>query len=172
MFSPRGDLLAIAGRRGYVHFVDWARGGARLPIGSVKSNAPVKSLWWSKGGDRLWTLSEDSEVYVGRLEVSEFSFRFRLWSGMWRVSDKIRGESFLLVKGKSEGKCFFLVVFGLGPIRWIIPTCGAQSGGPQWDFGLIPLPSSPLEYDADSFCLSLVRWLRVVPSVLDIFGRE
>lgn len=60
-FDPSGDILAVAGRRGYVHLVDW-RTGAGQVVGSVKSNAAVKSLWWS--GSDLVTLGEDSEVYI------------------------------------------------------------------------------------------------------------
>ncbi|KZT35439.1 WD40 repeat-like protein [Sistotremastrum suecicum HHB10207 ss-3] len=63
LFSPRGDLLAVAGRRGYVHLLDWARGGGQT-VGSLKANSPVKSLYWSKDGSQLWSLGEDSEVFV------------------------------------------------------------------------------------------------------------
>ncbi|GJN92625.1 hypothetical protein Rhopal_005660-T1 [Rhodotorula paludigena] len=67
-FSPgAGDVLALAGRRGYVHLVDWgasgvSRGGQVL--GEVKMNAPVVGLAWQRDGRELVTLGEDSDVYV------------------------------------------------------------------------------------------------------------
>lgn len=67
-FSPSGEVLAVGGRRGYVHLVDWTAGGAQV-VGSVKMNAGVRALWWAHGrwgeaGRTLMTLAEDSTVYV------------------------------------------------------------------------------------------------------------
>ena len=65
-FDPSGEVLAVAGRRGYVHLVDW-RSGAGQVVGSVKMNSGVKSLWWiggKEGRSELMSLGEDSEVYV------------------------------------------------------------------------------------------------------------
>ena len=62
-FSPTGDILAVTGRRGYIHVVDWKDGasGGQV-IGSVKANSSVKSIRWNNQGELL-SLSEDSEVY-------------------------------------------------------------------------------------------------------------
>jgi U3 small nucleolar RNA-associated protein 18 len=63
-FNSTGDILAVAGRRGHVHLVDW-RSGATQVVGELKANANVKSLWWSKAGaGELLGLTEDSQVYV------------------------------------------------------------------------------------------------------------
>lgn len=65
-FDPSGEVLAVAGRRGYVHLVDW-RSGAGQVVGSVKMNSVVKSLWWTSGKagkSELMTLGQDSQVYV------------------------------------------------------------------------------------------------------------
>ncbi|TFK48043.1 WD40 repeat-like protein [Heliocybe sulcata] len=64
-FSPSGEVLAVGGRRGYVHLVDWQSGAGQV-VGSVKMNAGVRSVWWARGGEgrELMTLSDDSEVYV------------------------------------------------------------------------------------------------------------
>lgn len=64
-FDPSGEILAVAGRRGYVHLVDW-RSGAGQVVGSVKMNSGVKGVWWSRGSSRseLMSLGQDAEVYV------------------------------------------------------------------------------------------------------------
>ena len=64
-FNPTGEVLAVAGRRGYVHLVDW-RSGTGQVVGSVKMNSAVKSVWWARGGSgaELMSLGEDAEVYV------------------------------------------------------------------------------------------------------------
>ena len=68
-FDPSGSVLAVAGRRGHVHLVDWRAGGSAQIVGSVKMNTGVKALWWAprsgKDGEaELMTLGSDAEVYV------------------------------------------------------------------------------------------------------------
>ena len=60
-FDPSGEVLAVAGRRGYIHLVDWKSGAGQV-VGSLKMNAGVKDLWWTRG--ELMTLSDKAEVYV------------------------------------------------------------------------------------------------------------
>ncbi|EIW86071.1 WD40 repeat-like protein [Coniophora puteana RWD-64-598 SS2] len=67
-FNPTGDILAVAGRRGAVHLVDWRSGSAQV-VGSLKANSAIKSLWWARGPaaagrGELMALGEDSSVYV------------------------------------------------------------------------------------------------------------
>ncbi|KAH7906953.1 WD40-repeat-containing domain protein [Hygrophoropsis aurantiaca] len=63
-FSPTGDILAVAGRRGHIHLVDWRSGAAQV-VGGLKANATVRSLWWSRaGGGELLSMGEDSQVYI------------------------------------------------------------------------------------------------------------
>lgn len=81
-FSPHtGDMLAVAGRGGYVHLVDWKSGAGQV-VGSLKcggGGGGVRALWWvpdvgtsvdvlgpSGGGGRrhLAVLSGDAEVYL------------------------------------------------------------------------------------------------------------
>ncbi|KAF8293649.1 WD40 repeat-like protein [Clavulina sp. PMI_390] len=69
-----GRLLAVAGRRGYVHLVDWVTGGGNgggQVVGSLKAHSPIKDLAWiptsvngGAGGSRLMTLTQDAEVYI------------------------------------------------------------------------------------------------------------
>jgi U3 small nucleolar RNA-associated protein 18 len=62
-FNGGGDVLAVAGRRGYVHLVDW-RSGAGQVVGDVKANTGVRALWWLPNGHELITLGEDAEAYL------------------------------------------------------------------------------------------------------------
>ncbi|KAN0138557.1 WD40 repeat-like protein [Lactarius tabidus] len=62
-FNTGGDVLAVAGRRGYVHLVDWRTGGGQA-VGSVKANTGVRALWWLPNGRELMTLGEDAEAYL------------------------------------------------------------------------------------------------------------
>jgi U3 small nucleolar RNA-associated protein 18 len=63
-FNPTGDILAVAGRRGQVHLVDWRSGAAQV-VGGLKANSNIKSLWWSRAGEgELLGLTDDSQVYV------------------------------------------------------------------------------------------------------------
>ncbi len=68
-FSAEGNLLAVAGRDGYINILDW-NGGAQT-VARLKTNAPVKSLWWdSVSTDFLWALTQDSSVYIWDLRSS------------------------------------------------------------------------------------------------------
>jgi len=64
-FNGGGDLLAVAGRRGYVHLVDWRSGSGQV-VGNVKANntGGIKALWWLPNGRELMTLGEDAEAYL------------------------------------------------------------------------------------------------------------
>ncbi|KAK0475155.1 WD40-repeat-containing domain protein [Armillaria novae-zelandiae] len=64
-FSPSGSLLAVAGRGGNVHLVDWRSGGGQV-VGTLKGGASggIRELWWTKDGEGegLAVLSGDAEV--------------------------------------------------------------------------------------------------------------
>lgn len=80
-FSPgAGDVLALAGRRGYVHLVDWSSSGVSRGgqvIGEVKMNVAVKGIAWQREGRELLTLGEDSEVYVWDIGTRKCIDRWR-----------------------------------------------------------------------------------------------
>jgi U3 small nucleolar RNA-associated protein 18 len=79
-FSPDGEMLAVGGRRGYVHLVDWGAGGVSKGgqvFGEVKMNVAVKGIAWQKGGKELVTLGEDSEVYVWDVGTRKCVTRWR-----------------------------------------------------------------------------------------------
>ncbi|KAG9314765.1 WD40-repeat-containing domain protein [Chiua virens] len=65
-FNPPGDVLAIAGRCGHIHLVDWRSGAAQVVAG-LKANAAIRALWWSRAHgatSTLLSLTEDAQVYV------------------------------------------------------------------------------------------------------------
>jgi U3 small nucleolar RNA-associated protein 18 len=79
-FSPTGEMLAVGGRRGYVHLVDWGNGGignGGQVVAQVKMNVAVKGIAWQKGGKELVTLGEDSEVYVWDVGTRKCITRWR-----------------------------------------------------------------------------------------------
>jgi U3 small nucleolar RNA-associated protein 18 len=65
-FNPSGDMLAVAGRGGNVHLVDWKSGAGQV-VGDLKCGQSVKALWWTGAGadgGELAALTADSEVYL------------------------------------------------------------------------------------------------------------
>lgn len=63
-FSPNGDLLAVAGKHGYIHLIDWSASGGEQVIGSLKSNSPITALSWSSSGNQIYSLGRNSELLV------------------------------------------------------------------------------------------------------------
>lgn len=71
-FSPDGKYVAIAGRRGYVHLLDWgidgkgvmAGGNGGQTVGHVKINSGISGLAWRANGAELITVGEDASVYL------------------------------------------------------------------------------------------------------------
>ncbi len=63
-FSADGKILAVGGKHGYIHLVDWtgSLGGGQI-IGNMKMNAAIKDLCWA-GEDKLMSIGMDSEVYL------------------------------------------------------------------------------------------------------------
>lgn len=79
-FSPNGEILAVAGRRGHIYLVDWTAGNTQV-VASLKMNTSVRSIWWdmSSAPDtrELYTLGENSEVYVWDVRSQKCLRRWR-----------------------------------------------------------------------------------------------
>ncbi|KAI0063229.1 WD40 repeat-like protein [Artomyces pyxidatus] len=104
-FDSSGEVLAIAGRRGYVHLVDWKSGTGQV-VGSVKANTAVKALWWTRGpgsnGRELMTLGEDAEVYLWDVGERRCVRRWKDDGGFGsRVLSGDRAGSYLAVGSRS-----------------------------------------------------------------------
>ncbi|KIK02674.1 hypothetical protein K443DRAFT_677402 [Laccaria amethystina LaAM-08-1] len=69
-FSPSGELLAVAGRNGYIHLVDWKSGAGQvidsLKCASSGGGGGIHGVWWNAAGsdDHLTVLTGDAEVYL------------------------------------------------------------------------------------------------------------
>jgi len=102
-FNGGGDLLAVAGRRGYVHLVDW-RSGAGQVVGNVKANSTggIKALWWLPNGRELMTLGEDAEAYLWDVGTRRCVHRWKDDGGFGsRVLAGDRSGSYVAVGSKS-----------------------------------------------------------------------
>ena len=103
-FSPDGDTLAVGGRRGHVHLVDWGKGGAATGqvVGEVKMNVAVKGVAWQKGGRELLTLGEDAEVYCWDVGERRCVARWRDEGGFGACQIAASGSGFTAV-GSTTG---------------------------------------------------------------------
>ncbi|KAF8272408.1 WD40-repeat-containing domain protein, partial [Lactarius quietus] len=100
-FNPGGDVLAVAGRRGYVHLVDWRTGGGQA-VGSVKANTGVRALWWLPNGRELMTLGEDAETYLWDIGTRRCVHRWRDDGGFGsRVLVGDRSGNYVAIGSKS-----------------------------------------------------------------------
>ncbi|GAA6012189.1 hypothetical protein JCM10207_002753 [Rhodosporidiobolus poonsookiae] len=106
-FSPgAGEMLAVGGRRGYVHLVDWSASGVSRGgqvIGEVKMNQPVKGIAWQRGGRELLTLGEDSEVYVWDVGTRKCVERWKDEGGFGGVALETSRDGEWTAVGSSTG---------------------------------------------------------------------
>ncbi|KAK0446557.1 WD40-repeat-containing domain protein [Desarmillaria tabescens] len=77
-FSPTGEMLAVAGRGGNVHLVDWRSGGGQV-VGTLKCGAGggIRELWWTKEREEegLVVLTGDAEVCLWDVGQRRGGFR-------------------------------------------------------------------------------------------------
>jgi U3 small nucleolar RNA-associated protein 18 len=121
-FSPyTGDILAVAGRGGYVHLVDWKSGAGQV-VGSLKcggGGGGVRALWWApessssnvlgstgargSGHNHLAVLSGDAEVYLW--DVGE-----RRCVRRWKDEGGFRGAGKIMAGSAAGGSGGWLAV--------------------------------------------------------------
>ncbi|KIK65860.1 hypothetical protein GYMLUDRAFT_38337 [Collybiopsis luxurians FD-317 M1] len=133
-FEPRtGSMLAVAGRGGYVHLVDWKSGAGQV-LGSLKcasGGGGVKGLWWSSSSpssnsiseiegsrDYLTVLTGDSEVYLW--DVGE-----RKCVRRWKDDGGFRGAGRVLA-GSGMGSGWL----GVGSNTGLVNIYGSDSFSP------------------------------------------
>ncbi len=104
-FSPRGGLLAVAGRNGNLHLVDWQSGGGQV-VGTMKcpgsASGGIKSLWWADDGT-LATLTADAEVFLWDIGQRKCSRRWKDEGGFRGTSRTMSGCADWLAIGSNTG---------------------------------------------------------------------
>ncbi|KAJ3850312.1 hypothetical protein EV368DRAFT_45596 [Lentinula lateritia] len=158
-FEPTtGSILAVAGRGGYVHLVDWKSGAGQV-IGSLKCSnggGGVKGLWWTSPSSRyseldtgfgsreyLTVLTGDSEVYMW--DVGE-----RRCVRRWTDQGGFRGSGRVLAgSGKGSGWLAIGSNTGLvnvyGPDSYTPSTVSTSSSSLSSWSGLTPKPLKTIE---------------------------
>jgi len=121
-FSPNtGDVLAVAGRGGYVHLVDWKSGSGQV-IGSLKcsgSGGGVRGMWWvpprhndnnigvveetGEGRKELAVLTGDSEVYIWDVGTRRCLRRWKDEGGFRGAGKVLAGSTSFLAVGSNVG---------------------------------------------------------------------
>ncbi|KAF6758824.1 WD40-repeat-containing domain protein [Ephemerocybe angulata] len=141
-FSPYGDMLAVAGRGGYVHLVDWKSGAGQV-IGSLKCSGAagsaaaggINGMWWvpptlsdgalgagsQSSSSKLAVLSGDSEVYIW--DVGE-----RKCLQRWQDEGGFRGAAKVLA-GTSSGGGYMAVGSNTGYVN----LYGSDSFATAWE---------------------------------------
>lgn len=69
-FSPDGRIVAVAGRRGYIHLLDWGNGASAMAggnggqvLGEIKINTGIRALNWNANGTELVVTGHDAMVH-------------------------------------------------------------------------------------------------------------
>jgi U3 small nucleolar RNA-associated protein 18 len=112
-FSPSGELLAVAGRNGYIHLVDWKSGAGQvidsLKCASSGGGGGIHGMWWNAAGsdDHLTVLTGDAEVYLW--DVGQ-----RRCVRRWKDEGGFRGAGRALA-GTAAGNGYLAVGFVLRP---------------------------------------------------------
>ncbi|KAF9071451.1 WD40-repeat-containing domain protein [Rhodocollybia butyracea] len=142
-FEPSsGSMLAVAGRGGYVHIVDWKSGAGQV-IGSLKCSSGgggVKGLWWSSSSslesrEHLTVLTGDSEVYLW--DVGE-----RQCVRRWKDEGGFRGAGRVLT-GSSQGSGWLAVGSNTGLVN-VYGSDSYSSTSSSWP-SLSPKPLKTVE---------------------------
>ncbi|KAF9051089.1 WD40 repeat-like protein [Hymenopellis radicata] len=104
-FSPGGGLLAVAGRNGNLHLVDWQSGGGQV-VGTMKcpgsAGGGIKSLWWADDGT-LATLTADAEVFLWDIGQRKCSRRWKDEGGFRGTGRTMSGCANWLAIGSNTG---------------------------------------------------------------------
>jgi len=102
-FSPRGDLLAVAGKNGYIHLLDWTSSGGEQVIASLRSNSPITALAWSHTGNQLLSLGRNSEVLVWDVASRQCLSKFIDTGGYGSTHMSLGNDSSYLAIGSTSG---------------------------------------------------------------------
>jgi U3 small nucleolar RNA-associated protein 18 len=104
-FSPDGTTVAVAGRSGYVHLLDWGKagsGGGQM-VGSLKTHGSVRGLAWQKDGTELISLGDDARAYVWDVRTRRCVGRWLDEGGPGRTELAVDGRGKYLATGSRSG---------------------------------------------------------------------
>ncbi|KAJ7086042.1 WD40-repeat-containing domain protein [Mycena belliarum] len=154
-FNPSGDLLAVAGRGGNVHLMDWKSGAGQV-VGSLKCGTGIKALWWTgvgtDGGD-LAALTNDSEVFIW--DVGE-----RRCVRRWKDEGGFRGSGRAMT-GSSQGwlavgsNTGLVNVYGSDSFKYKVDVSFAAQPKPAKTIGHLTTAISTLRFNHDAQILAV-----------------
>lgn len=77
-FSPDGSILAVTGRRGYVHLLDSRAPGSGQVLGQLRvPSGEIAGIAWSGDGTTITTASKDADVYAWDVRTQTCVSRWR-----------------------------------------------------------------------------------------------
>jgi len=134
-------VLAVAGRRGAVHLLDWAHGGQ--PVGTLKMNAGVRALYWRHS--ELIGLAGDGEVYTWDVGERKCVRRWQDQDAWGACAMEGSCDGALLAVGATSG---FVNIYS--------DTTVAKGTPPKLKaLGNLTTPISALRFNADSQLLAI-----------------
>ncbi|GAA98800.1 uncharacterized protein L969DRAFT_95482 [Mixia osmundae IAM 14324] len=103
--SSASSMLAVAGRSGMVHLIDYTSsfGAGGQVVGTVKTSSPVKGLAWQKQGKELIVLGSDAEVYIWDVGTRRCMARWKDAGGFGTTGLSTDPSERLLAIGSTSG---------------------------------------------------------------------
>ncbi|KAH6906694.1 WD40-repeat-containing domain protein [Coprinopsis sp. MPI-PUGE-AT-0042] len=171
-FSTHGDLLAVAGRGGYVHLVDWKTGAGQV-ISSLKCSSSgggggIQGLWWvppglsggalgdgavSSGNSKLAVLTGDAEIYLWDVGQRKCIKRWQDEGGFRSAGRVLAGGSGgagYMAVGSNSG---YVNVYGSDSFSNLSSDAGRPK--PLKSIGNLTTPISSARFNYDSQILAI-----------------
>ncbi|KAJ7746592.1 WD40-repeat-containing domain protein [Mycena metata] len=149
-FNPSGEILAIAGRGGNIHLLDWKSGAGQV-VADLKCGASVKALWWTGAGTdggELAALTNDSEVFLWDVGERRCVRRWKDEGGFRGAGRAMTGSAKgWLAVGSNTG---LVNVYGSDSFQHGETTSFAAQPKPVKTLGHLTTPISTLRFNHDA----------------------